>query len=102
MVNQTLTMFQRKTMQADEHICVKRCKAMLRASVYYLQVQQLEVVADKYVGVVAQNAALHNEVQDLKGSIRVFCRVRPAGATGDPSPPCTSASVDGEVHELLQ
>jgi Microtubule binding len=63
-----------------------------------LQVQQLEGVAEKYVEVVAQNAALHNEVQDLKGSIRVFCRVRPAGATGDSSPPCTTASVNGEVH----
>lgn len=59
--------------------------------------QQLEGLAEKYVAVVAQNTALHNEVQDLKGSIRVFCRVRPAGTTGDDSPPCTSASVDGEV-----
>lgn len=67
-----------------------------------LQVQQLEGVAAKYVDVVARNAALHNEVQDLKGSIRVFCRVRPAGATGDPSPPCTSASIDGEVRDALR
>lgn len=50
--------------------------------------------------VVAANAVLHNEVQDLKGSIRVFCRVRPTGATGDHSPPCTTASVDGEVRTL--
>jgi Microtubule binding len=64
-------------------------------------VQQLEGLAEKYVAVVAQNAALHNEVQDLKGSIRVFCRVRPAGTTGDDSPPCTSASVDGEVRDVI-
>lgn len=63
--------------------------------------QQLEGLAEKYVAVVAQNAALHNEVQDLKGSIRVFCRVRPAGTTGDDSPPCTSASVDGEVCDVV-
>lgn len=67
-----------------------------------LQVQQLEGLAEKYVAVMAQNAALHNEVQDLKGSIRVFCRVRPAGTTGDNSPPCTSASVDGEVCDVIR
>jgi len=64
-------------------------------------VGQLEAVAGKYVAVVAANAALHNEVQDLKGSIRVFCRVRPPGATGDASPPCTSVGVDGEVCTYL-
>lgn len=31
----------------------------------------------------AENRALYNTVQDLRGSIRVFCRVRPRGATGD-------------------
>ena len=43
------------------------------------------------------NARLYNEVQDLRGAIRVFCRVRPAGATGDGSPPCVEVGVDGEV-----
>jgi hypothetical protein len=36
----------------------------------------LEDVAARYRAVVEQNRALYNEVQDLKGSIRVFCRIR--------------------------
>ena len=32
-----------------------------------------------------ENCRLYNEVQDLKGAIRVFCRVRPPGTTGDDS-----------------
>ena len=48
------------------------------------------MVADKYRGTLEENRRLYNEVQDLKGNIRVFCRVRPPGATGDraPSAPC--------------
>jgi hypothetical protein len=30
----------------------------------------------RYRRVVEQNRALYNEVQDLKGSIRVYCRIR--------------------------
>lgn len=63
-----------------------------------VQVAQLGEVACKYAAVVAANAALHNEVQDLRGAIRVFARVRPAGTTGDDSPPCTSTIADGEVR----
>lgn len=40
---------------------------------------QLAGVADieaRYRRVVEQNRELYNEVQDLKGSIRVFCRIR--------------------------
>jgi kinesin family protein C2/C3 len=50
------------------------------------QVEDLSAVAERYRGTVEENRRLYNEVQDLKGNIRVFCRVRPPGATGDPSP----------------
>jgi hypothetical protein len=30
-----------------------------------------------------ENRRLYNTVQDLRGAIRVFCRVRPVGTTGD-------------------
>jgi hypothetical protein len=40
-------------------------------------------MADKYRETAEENRRLYNEVQDLKGNIRVFCRVRPLGATGD-------------------
>ena len=50
------------------------------------QVDELSRVAAKYSGTLEENRRLYNEVQDLKGNIRVFCRVRPPGATGDPTP----------------
>ena len=40
-------------------------------------------LAEKYATTVEENRLLYNQVQDLKGNIRVFCRIRPAGATGD-------------------
>ncbi|KAJ4808547.1 P-loop containing nucleoside triphosphate hydrolases superfamily protein [Rhynchospora pubera] len=42
--------------------------------------QHLKVLvkaADKYHAVLAENRRLHNEVQELKGNIRVYCRIRP-------------------------
>ena len=53
--------------------------------------EDLSAVAERYRGTVEENRRLYNEVQDLKGNIRVFCRVRPPGATGDPSPGARSA-----------
>ena len=43
----------------------------------------MQGLAEKYRVTTEENRRLYNEVQDLKGNIRVFCRVRPAGATGD-------------------
>jgi len=37
---------------------------------------EVEDLHGRYKRVVEQNRALYNEVQDLKGSIRVFCRIR--------------------------
>ena len=45
----------------------------------------MQGLAEKYRVTTEENRRLYNEVQDLKGNIRVFCRVRPAGATGDGS-----------------
>ncbi|KAK9806220.1 hypothetical protein WJX72_005827 [[Myrmecia] bisecta] len=61
------------------------------------QVDELSVVAAKYKDTVEENRKLYNEVQDLKGNIRVFCRIRPAGSTGDRTASCTELGVDGEV-----
>ena len=49
------------------------------------QVASMQGIAEKYRVTSEENRRLYNEVQDLKGNIRVFCRVRPAGATGDGS-----------------
>lgn len=37
----------------------------------------LEVASSSYQKVLEENRLLYNQVQDLKGSIRVFCRVKP-------------------------
>ena len=39
--------------------------------------QQLSVSQAQYLEEAAQRRALHNQLVDLKGAIRVFCRVRP-------------------------
>ncbi|GJT98701.1 kinesin-like protein KIN-14I [Tanacetum coccineum] len=46
----------------------------------------LAQAAAGYRKVVDENRKLYNQVQDLKGSIRVYCRVRPA--FGPPKPSC--------------
>ena len=57
----------------------------------------LQEMAGKYADTVEENRRLYNEVQDLKGNIRVFCRIRPPGTTGDQNPSCLDTGVDGEV-----
>ncbi|KAJ4725383.1 Kinesin-like protein [Melia azedarach] len=40
-------------------------------------IENLEVAASSYQKVLEENRVLYNQVQDLKGTIRVYCRVRP-------------------------
>ncbi|KMT12643.1 hypothetical protein BVRB_4g091020 [Beta vulgaris subsp. vulgaris] len=40
-------------------------------------IRSLEVASSSYYKVLEENRQLYNQVQDLKGSIRVYCRVRP-------------------------
>ncbi|KAI3456773.1 hypothetical protein Pfo_013436 [Paulownia fortunei] len=40
-------------------------------------VKGLEVAASSYHEVLEENRILYNQIQDLKGTIRVYCRVRP-------------------------
>jgi len=47
------------------------------------EVQSLDTIRGKYKEVQQENCKLYNMVQDLRGNIRVFCRARPLGATGD-------------------
>lgn len=64
------------------------------------QVDDLQDMAGKYADTVEENRRLYNEVQDLKGNIRVFCRIRPPGTTGDQNPSCLDTGVDGEVNTV--
>jgi kinesin family protein C2/C3 len=36
-------------------------------------------------------------IQDLKGAIRVFCRIRPLGRTGDASETCINVAGESEL-----
>ncbi|CAI9297716.1 unnamed protein product [Lactuca saligna] len=45
------------------------------------QVEVLSMAANGYHKVVKENRTLYNMVQDLKGNIRVYCRIRPAFRT---------------------
>lgn len=49
------------------------------------EIDNLMSLKEKYDSLKEENRTLYNLVQDLRGSIRVFCRIRPAGATGDTS-----------------
>jgi len=42
-----------------------------------LKLEGLADAAQNYHAVLAENRRLYNEVQDLKGNIRVYCRIRP-------------------------
>ncbi|XP_077218072.1 P-loop nucleoside triphosphate hydrolases superfamily protein with CH (Calponin Homology) domain-containing protein [Tasmannia lanceolata] len=63
------------------------------------QLKGLADAAENYHAVLAENRKLYNEVQDLKGNIRVYCRIRPflPGQTGKP----TTIEYIGENGELL-
>ena len=67
---------------------------------FMLQVDELSEVADKYSTTLEENRRLYNEVQDLKGNIRVFCRIRPSGCTGSADHSCVDAGVEGEVSRV--
>ncbi|EIE19659.1 kinesin-domain-containing protein, partial [Coccomyxa subellipsoidea C-169] len=58
-------------------------------------VDHLTAIAEKYRATVEENYRLYNEVQDLKGNIRVFCRVQPGYCilpTG-----CSEVGEEGEL-----
>ncbi|KAK8609169.1 hypothetical protein V6N13_025476 [Hibiscus sabdariffa] len=46
------------------------------------QVEEMSTAAVQYHKVAEENRKLYNMVQDLKGNIRVFCRIRPAFCAG--------------------
>ncbi|GIL69220.1 hypothetical protein Vretimale_12657 [Volvox reticuliferus] len=62
-----------------------------------LRLQDFEVLQQRFNAIREENKKLYNTIQDLKGSIRVFCRVRPLGTTGDPAPGCLNLGMEGEL-----
>ncbi|WIA16158.1 hypothetical protein OEZ85_012873 [Tetradesmus obliquus] len=79
----------------------KEHEELLRLQVDTLRMREeldgLRDLEDRYKRVVEENRTLYNTVQDLRGNIRVFCRIRPAGATGDMSPNCVDVGMDGDM-----
>ncbi|TVU33173.1 hypothetical protein EJB05_24959, partial [Eragrostis curvula] len=55
--------------------------------------------AEKYHAALADNRKLFNEIQELKGNIRVYCRIRPFRPTEDEK--ATSVEYIGENGELV-
>lgn len=60
--------------------------------------QQYRDLNERYRVVSEENRQLYNTVQDLRGNIRVFCRVRPRGRTGDGTACMVEVSGDGRQH----
>ncbi|CAM6051253.1 unnamed protein product [Sphagnum compactum] len=63
------------------------------------ELQAMARAASGYHKVLAENRALYNEVQDLKGNIRVYCRVRPF-LSDEPGRP-TTVDYIGENGEIV-
>ncbi|OIW13387.1 hypothetical protein TanjilG_16496 [Lupinus angustifolius] len=59
-----------------------------------IQIHDLAHAASGYHRVLEENRILYNQVQDLKGSIRVYCRVRPF-FPGQQSPSSTVENIEG-------
>ncbi|KAL2342754.1 hypothetical protein Fmac_004039 [Flemingia macrophylla] len=64
-----------KSIKAD---VVKTKRNYLEEFKYFgIKLKGLAEAAENYHVVLAENRKLYNEVQDLKGNIRVYCRIRP-------------------------
>ncbi|GMH37672.1 hypothetical protein BSKO_05545 [Bryopsis sp. KO-2023] len=77
----------------------KTAKANLEAEYGEMKhkVESLDGIHSKYKKIQDENRKLYNMVQDLRGNIRVFCRVRPMGTTGDQSLGCVECGSEGEL-----
>ncbi|XP_042417366.1 kinesin-like protein KIN-14C isoform X3 [Zingiber officinale] len=64
-----------------------------------LNLKVLSDAADNYHKILAENHKFHNEVQELKGNIRVYCRIRPF--LSDQNAKSTTIYYFGDNGELL-
>eukprot|EP00889_Picochlorum_renovo_P003916 jgi/Picre1/30946/NNA_006305.t1 len=62
------------------------------------ELMQLSLVRSKYKSMIKENRELHEMIQDLRGNIRVYTRVRPQGVTGDASPSVIEYDEDEGSH----
>ncbi|XP_057792007.1 kinesin-like protein KIN-14I [Salvia miltiorrhiza] len=60
----------------------------------------LASAASRYQKVLEENRKLYNQVQDLKGNIRVYCRIRPF-FPGQPAGLSTAEALDGQTISII-
>ncbi|VVB04903.1 unnamed protein product [Arabis nemorensis] len=75
---------QKELQEVKSNFVEARCQIKLMQSEWQDEIQRIvhhvkamEVTSSSYHKVLEENRLLYNEVQDLKGTIRVYCRVRP-------------------------
>lgn len=68
----------RVALESIKHEVLKTKRSYVEEFNYLgLRLKGLADAAENYHTVLAENRRLYNEVQDLKGNIRVYCRIRP-------------------------
>ncbi|KAL9329933.1 hypothetical protein ACSQ67_004936 [Phaseolus vulgaris] len=68
----------RTSMKSVKDDVIKTKRSYLEEFKYFgIKLKGLAEAAENYHVVLAENRKLYNEVQDLKGNIRVYCRIRP-------------------------
>ncbi|CAJ1937424.1 unnamed protein product [Sphenostylis stenocarpa] len=68
----------RASMKSVKDDIIKTKRSYLEEFKYFgIKLKGLAEAAENYHVVLAENRKLYNEVQDLKGNIRVYCRIRP-------------------------
>ncbi|XP_014508699.1 kinesin-like protein KIN-14J isoform X2 [Vigna radiata var. radiata] len=68
----------RASMKSVKDDVIKTKRSYLEEFKYFgTKLKGLAEAAENYHVVLAENRKLYNEVQDLKGNIRVYCRIRP-------------------------
>ncbi|KAG5135437.1 hypothetical protein JHK82_020168 [Glycine max] len=68
----------RAAMKSVKDDVIKTKRNYLEEFKYFgIKLKGLAEAAENYHVVIAENRKLYNEVQDLKGNIRVYCRIRP-------------------------
>jgi hypothetical protein len=92
----------RKSVQEMAGVITTSCQtiAAQTSAQIAVQVQAIQLLQSRYKKELAERKRLHNLVQELRGNIRVYCRVRPAIASEleGGSTVCVTYPDEGEVQ----
>jgi len=104
-LQQKLEEFQKQNAELKENLekeMLEKEKLARQIDTMQEDVRGLGTIRDKYKEVQIENCKLYNMVQDLRGNIRVFCRVRPLGLTGDTCDRGVISDSESGTHISLQ